>query len=181
MPLLQRKWVKAAILSGLLLGIVVGVYFAARPPSAEKLAAKIDSSTSEDGKLEAATRYLELYGDKADPNTDKAVKVFREAKVREREKQLAKRFGVEFHSQRVDLHGKAGNLEENAREARHAFYRDLIENAKASGTDYWQIWHLLAFDPEAAHHLAALSQTLMHKECPISAGLRELIAAYIFT
>jgi uncharacterized peroxidase-related enzyme len=57
-------------------------------------------------------------------------------------------------------------------------YRDLIENAKASGADYWQIWHLLAFDPEAAHHLAALSHTLMHKECPISAGLRELIAAY---
>jgi uncharacterized peroxidase-related enzyme len=57
-------------------------------------------------------------------------------------------------------------------------YRDLIETAKAAGTDYWQIWHLLAFDPEAAHHLAALSHTLMHKECPISAGLRELIAAY---
>jgi uncharacterized peroxidase-related enzyme len=57
-------------------------------------------------------------------------------------------------------------------------YRDLIEKAKASGADYWQIWHLLAFDPEAAHHLAALSHTLMHKECPISAGLRELIAAY---
>jgi uncharacterized peroxidase-related enzyme len=57
-------------------------------------------------------------------------------------------------------------------------YRDLIENAKSSGTDYWQIWHLLAFDPEAAHHLVALSHTLMHKECPISAGLRELIAAY---
>jgi uncharacterized peroxidase-related enzyme len=57
-------------------------------------------------------------------------------------------------------------------------YRDLIENAKSSGGDYWQIWHLLAFDPEAAHHLAALSHTLMHNECPISPGLRELIAAY---
>lgn len=57
-------------------------------------------------------------------------------------------------------------------------YRDLIEKAKASGGDYWQIWHLLAFDPEAAHHLAALSHTLMHKESPISPGLRELIAAY---
>lgn len=57
-------------------------------------------------------------------------------------------------------------------------YRDLIENAKSSGGDYWQIWHLLAFDPEAAHHLAALSHTLMHKDAPISAGLRELIAAY---
>jgi uncharacterized peroxidase-related enzyme len=61
---------------------------------------------------------------------------------------------------------------------RPSVYRDLIENAKASGGDYWQIWHLLAFDPEAAHHLAALSHTLMHKECPISPGLRELIAAY---
>jgi uncharacterized peroxidase-related enzyme len=59
-----------------------------------------------------------------------------------------------------------------------SIYRDLVENAKSSGGDYWQIWHLLAFDPEAAHHLAALSHTLMHKECPISPGLRELIAAY---
>jgi uncharacterized peroxidase-related enzyme len=57
-------------------------------------------------------------------------------------------------------------------------YRDLIENAKSTGADYWQIWHLLAFDPEAAHQLAALSHTLMHNECPISPGLRELIAAY---
>jgi uncharacterized peroxidase-related enzyme len=57
-------------------------------------------------------------------------------------------------------------------------YRDLIENAKSSGGDYWQIWHLLAFDPEAAHHLAALSHSLMHNDCPISPGLRELIAAY---
>jgi len=66
-------------------------------------------------------------------------------------------------------------VEENPKPS---IYRDLIENAKASGADYWQIWHLLAFDPDAAHHLAALSHTLMHKECPISAGLRELIAAY---
>jgi uncharacterized peroxidase-related enzyme len=57
-------------------------------------------------------------------------------------------------------------------------YRDLIEKAKASGGDSWQIWHLLAFDPEAAHPLAALSQVLMHNDAPLSAGLRELIAAY---
>ena len=57
-------------------------------------------------------------------------------------------------------------------------YRDLIEVAQSSGGDYWQIWHLLAFDPEAAHHLAALSHTLMHQPSPLSAGLRELIAAY---
>jgi uncharacterized peroxidase-related enzyme len=57
-------------------------------------------------------------------------------------------------------------------------YRDLIENARATGGDYWQIWHLLAFDPVAAHHLAALSHAIMHQPCPISAGLRELIATY---
>jgi uncharacterized peroxidase-related enzyme len=57
-------------------------------------------------------------------------------------------------------------------------YRDLVENARSSGGDYWQIWHLLAFDPEAAHHLAALSHTFMHKPGPLSAGLRELIATY---
>ena len=57
-------------------------------------------------------------------------------------------------------------------------YRDLLEAAQASGGDSWQIWYLLAFDPEAARHLAALSHTLMHKPCPLSAGLRELIAAY---
>jgi uncharacterized peroxidase-related enzyme len=54
-------------------------------------------------------------------------------------------------------------------------YRDLIESAKASGGDSWQ---LLAFNPEAAHHLAALSQVLMHDEAPLTPGLRELIAAY---
>jgi len=57
-------------------------------------------------------------------------------------------------------------------------HRDLIENAKSSGGDYWQIWYLLAFDPDAAHHLTALSHTLMHKPSPVSAGLRELIATY---
>jgi uncharacterized peroxidase-related enzyme len=57
-------------------------------------------------------------------------------------------------------------------------YRDLIDTAKSTGGEYWQIWHLLAFDPEAAHHLAALSHTLMHKPSPLSSGLRELIAAY---
>lgn len=57
-------------------------------------------------------------------------------------------------------------------------YRDLIDRARATGGDSWQIWHLLAFDPEAAHHLVGLSQALMRNECPLSPGLRELIAAY---
>lgn len=58
-------------------------------------------------------------------------------------------------------------------------YLDLLEAAKVSGGDSWQIWSLLAFDPELAHHLAALSHTIMHKAGPISPGLRELIAAIL--
>lgn len=69
-------------------------------------------------------------------------------------------------------------LEEVEQNPKPSIYRDLIESARSSGGDAWQIWHLLAFDPEAAHHLAALSHKLMHKPSPLSAGLRELIAAY---
>ena len=92
-PWHQKQWLKAALLSSLLLGIAVAVYLAVRPPSAEKLAALIDPDKPE-ASLPAAEDYLKLYGDKADANTEKATRVFREAKVREREKQLAKRFSV---------------------------------------------------------------------------------------
>ncbi len=93
LPLAQRKWFQATVLSLLLVGIAVGVYLAVRPPSAAKLAARIDPDKPE-ASLPAAEEYLKEYGDKEDANRDKAAKVFREAKVREREKQLHKRFGV---------------------------------------------------------------------------------------
>ena len=57
-------------------------------------------------------------------------------------------------------------------------YLELIEAARASGTEYWQIWHLLAFQPEAARNLVGFSQVVMHDPAPISVELRELIAAY---
>lgn len=57
-------------------------------------------------------------------------------------------------------------------------YRDLIEAAKSSGTEYWHIWNLLAFRPKAAQHLARFSHEIMHEEAPLSKGMRELIAAY---
>jgi uncharacterized peroxidase-related enzyme len=57
-------------------------------------------------------------------------------------------------------------------------YLELIEAARASGTEYWQIWHLLAFQPDAARNLVGFSQVVMHDPAPISPGLRELIAAY---
>lgn len=57
-------------------------------------------------------------------------------------------------------------------------YLELIEAARASGTEYWQIWHLLAFQPDAARNLVGFSQVVMHDPAPLSPGLRELIAAY---
>jgi len=57
-------------------------------------------------------------------------------------------------------------------------YLDLIAAAKASGSEYWHIWNLLAFRPKAAYHLVQFSQEIMHAEAPISQAMRELIAAY---
>lgn len=57
-------------------------------------------------------------------------------------------------------------------------YFDLIAAANSSGTEYWRIWNLLAFRPRIAEHLCRLSHELMFEEAPISAALRELIAAY---
>src|SRR5579885_2517480 len=69
-------------------------------------------------------------------------------------------------------------LAEVERSPKPSPYKDLLEAAKGSGGDSWQIWNLLAFDPELAHHLAAMSHVIMHKVSPISTGFRELIAAY---
>jgi uncharacterized peroxidase-related enzyme len=57
-------------------------------------------------------------------------------------------------------------------------YSDLIAAANSSGTEYWRIWNLLAFRPRIAEHLCRLSHEIMFEEAPISAALRELIAAY---
>ena len=57
-------------------------------------------------------------------------------------------------------------------------YADAIAQANSAGVEYWGIWNLLAFRPQTAHHLAALSHEIMFADAPISSGLRELIAAY---
>ena len=57
-------------------------------------------------------------------------------------------------------------------------YADAIAAANKAGMEYWGIWNILAFHPMASHHLCELSQELMFKEAPITAALRELIAAY---
>ena len=67
------------------------------------------------------------------------------------------------------------DVELNAQPGPH---RDLIEQMRAAGTDYPQIWHLFAFLPSATDHLARFTQEILRGPSPLSPGLRELIAAY---
>jgi hypothetical protein len=55
---------------------------------------------------------------------------------------------------------------------------DLIRIAQSAGTEYPKIWHLFAYRPEATVHLGSFTQAIMRGECPLSCGIRELIAAF---
>ena len=57
-------------------------------------------------------------------------------------------------------------------------YTALIRNMRAAGSEYPQIWHMFAFLPKATEHLARFTQEIMRGPAPLSAGMRELIAAY---
>jgi hypothetical protein len=57
-------------------------------------------------------------------------------------------------------------------------YKDLIEQMRATGAEYPQIWHLFAYLPRATEHLARFTQEILRGPSPLSPGLRELIAAY---
>jgi uncharacterized peroxidase-related enzyme len=57
-------------------------------------------------------------------------------------------------------------------------YADLIAASQAAGHEHWQIWNLFAYKPEVTAHLASFTEGVMRSPAPISAGLRELIAAY---
>jgi hypothetical protein len=55
---------------------------------------------------------------------------------------------------------------------------DLLRLMRDSGKEYPQIWHLFAFRSKATDHLGAFTQEIMRGECPLTPGLRELIAAF---
>lgn len=57
-------------------------------------------------------------------------------------------------------------------------YRDLIQMMRGMGKEYPQIWHLFAYLPTATDHLARFTQEILRGPAPLSAGMRELIAAY---
>jgi uncharacterized peroxidase-related enzyme len=57
-------------------------------------------------------------------------------------------------------------------------YRDLIEAARRSGTEYGRIWDLFAFQQDFTIHMGRFTHGLLRQPASISPGLRELIAAY---
>jgi hypothetical protein len=57
-------------------------------------------------------------------------------------------------------------------------YQDSINLMKSAGPEYPKIWHMFAFKPKAAAHLAQFTQEIMREASPLTSGFRELIAAY---
>lgn len=56
-------------------------------------------------------------------------------------------------------------------------YAGLIGMARSRQADMPQIWHMLAYKPAVGDALTALTEVVMRGPSPLSAGLRELIAA----
>lgn len=54
----------------------------------------------------------------------------------------------------------------------------MLEQVRTSGQAAPQIWRLFAFKPGATDHLARFTQAVMRGPSPLSAGMRELIAAF---
>lgn len=55
---------------------------------------------------------------------------------------------------------------------------DLIRVAQSNGAEYPKIWHLFGYRPQATTHLSEFTQGIMRGECPLTSGIRELIAAF---
>jgi hypothetical protein len=62
--------------------------------------------------------------------------------------------------------------------AKPCAYTDSIKMMQASGGEYPQIWHMLAYLPKATEHLARFTHEILRGPAPLSPGMRELIAAY---
>ena len=57
-------------------------------------------------------------------------------------------------------------------------YAARIDRMRAAGATVPQIMHLFAFKPDRTDALAQFTQGVMRGPSPLSAGLRELIAAF---
>lgn len=90
-PLLQRKWVQAVGLVAALAAVAGVAYYLLKPVPPERLYAAVERADTPEAKLAAAEKFLESYGPQGGEMVEKAAAVFREGKVREREKQLKNR------------------------------------------------------------------------------------------
>ena len=63
-------------------------------------------------------------------------------------------------------------------DAKPGTYKTLVDGATRAGLEYSKIWDLFAFQPETNEHLSRFSHGVLRQPATISAGLRELIAAY---
>jgi hypothetical protein len=57
-------------------------------------------------------------------------------------------------------------------------YTRAIETMKRAGPEYPQILHMFSFKMGATVHLERFTQEMLREPAPLSAGFRELIAAY---
>ncbi len=57
-------------------------------------------------------------------------------------------------------------------------YAELVDQMKAAGAVIPQIFHLFRYKPNVGQHLSRLTQEIMRGPSPLSAGQRELIAAF---
>jgi alkylhydroperoxidase family enzyme len=55
---------------------------------------------------------------------------------------------------------------------------EMIGQMRVNGLPIPQIWHLFAFKPDRTRLLADFTQAVMRGPSPLSAGMRELIAAF---
>lgn len=55
---------------------------------------------------------------------------------------------------------------------------ERMKAMREAGAPVPQIWHLFAFKPKVTTHLAQFTQEVMRGPSPLSAGMRELIAAF---
>ncbi|MBX9623160.1 MAG: protein kinase [Gemmataceae bacterium] len=126
-PWHERPAVKAAGIVAVLLGLAGTAYYLTRPPSAERLAAAVESAGTPEAKREAAEEYLRLYGDESGETTDRVARAFREAKARELDATLAKRFA--FPNMRANPEGEDPDAYADAMAAIQAEQAGLLGEA----------------------------------------------------
>jgi hypothetical protein len=100
-PLTQRKWVQAVMLSSALLGLAGLVYAFTRPPSAERLyrAVQIAAEAHDaEAVADASSRYLRLYGNRDDDATRQVRAWDRSFRTDRRVEQLHNRIYGKFKS-----------------------------------------------------------------------------------